>query len=148
MSPTKPAVTFADAVLSDHAPPRFAEPWQAELFACTHALSKRGIFSWSVWAAVFAAEIAAHPQGADEDIEQAYFRQWLAALETLLARAALCQPQDISALAERWRQAYLHTPHGQAAELAHADAPCALVPHHAARGQPVAVSPARGVPHG
>lgn len=86
MSPTKPAITFAEALLFDHAPPRFAEPWQAELFACTHALSKRGIFAWSVWAEVFAAEIAAHPQGAAEDIEQAYFRQWLAALETLLVR--------------------------------------------------------------
>ena len=145
--PTKPAVTLSDALLSDTAHPVFAEPWQAELFASTHALSKRGIFSWSAWAEVFAAEIASHPQGANEDIEQAYFRQWLAALETLLARADFCQPHDISVLAERWRQAYLHTPHGQAVELAHADAPCAPVPHHTRRGVPIAVSPARGVRH-
>ncbi len=115
------AASFADAVASDSARPGFAEPWQAEVFACTHELGRQGLFSWSEWARVFAAEIAAHPQGDDETIEQAYFRQWLAALEAVLEKTSVCSPGEISALAERWRQAYLNTPHGQPVDLGNAE---------------------------
>jgi len=135
-----PVITLADAMLSDTSRPGFVEPWQAELFACTHELCKRGLFSWSLWVEVFSAEIAAHPQAHEETIEQAYFRQWLAALETVLARKAVCRPEDITALAARWRAAYLHTPHGQPVALEHDAPPCAALPHDTPRGVPVAVS--------
>lgn len=136
-------LSLTDARLQDNARAGFAEPWQAELYACTHALCQRGLFSWTEWAAAFSAQIATHPQARDEGIEQAYFRQWLAAFETLLARNGICAAQDITALAARWRKAYLHTPHGQPVDLSNAERPCAATAQHTARGVPLAVSAAR-----
>ena len=133
---------LAAALAASPAHPGFVEPWHAEVFAFTHALSRRGLFTWSAWAEVFSTVIAAEPQAPGEGIEAAYFRQWLTALEILLARAGVCDADAVAALAERWRTAYLHTPHGQAVAHAHAEAPCARVEHHAYRGQPIAVAPA------
>lgn len=123
--------------------PGFAEPWQAEAYAVAHALAAHGLYTWSEWTSTFSAEIAARPQQADEGVEAAYFRQWLAALEQLLVARGVCTADDIARLATRWRLAYLNTPHGQAVELAHAEVPCASTPHPVERGAPVAVSPAR-----
>lgn len=123
--------------------PGFAEPWQAEAYALAHTLASRGLYTWPEWTAVFSAEIAAHPQRHDESVEGAYFRQWLAALEKLLVARGVCGVEDVARLAERWRRAYLNTPHGQPVELAHAEAACAAPHHHVERGAPVAVSPAR-----
>lgn len=123
--------------------PGFAEPWQAEVYAVAHTLAARGVYTWPEWVATFSAQVAARPQQPDESVEDAYFRQWLAALETLLVARGVCASEDIAELAARWRRAYLNTPHGQAVELAHAETACAAVPHGAARDAPVAVSPAR-----
>ncbi len=99
------------------APPSFAEPWQAQAFATAVHLSRSGLFAWSDWVAVFSAEIAAHPQRADEDSDTAYYRQWLAALETILAAKGVLGPAEIAEMTEHWRRSYLHTPHGQPIEL-------------------------------
>ena len=37
--------------------PVFREPWEAQAFAMTVALYRRGLFSWPEWAAALAAEI-------------------------------------------------------------------------------------------
>ena len=93
--------------------PVFAEPWQAQAFASTVALSRRGLFGWKQWVEVFAAEIAAHPQAAGESAADAYFRQWLAALETLLAGRGVLTHDEILQTHEHWRRSYIHTEHGQ-----------------------------------
>jgi nitrile hydratase accessory protein len=139
---TSTPAALDDALLQDDTRPGFAEPWQAELFAMTHALSQRGVFSWPQWAAAFATAIARHPQTGEEGIELAYFRQWLSALEGLLADKGICAAQDLNSLAARWRQAYLHTPHGQPVELVNAEHACAHVSHASPRGVPIAVSAA------
>jgi nitrile hydratase accessory protein len=96
----------------DEDAPVFAEPWQAEAFATTVALSRGGAFTWKEWTETFGAEIKRHPQAPDEDAGAAYYRQWLAALEALLYKRALTNPSDVADTAEHWRRSYLNTAHG------------------------------------
>jgi nitrile hydratase accessory protein len=107
----------AHDIASEDAPPAFAEPWQAQAFATAVQLSRRGVFAWRDWVAVFSAEIARHPQGPDEDSDAAYYRQWLAALETILTGSGLVSAAEIGAAMEHWRRSYLNTPHGAPIEF-------------------------------
>ena len=102
----------------------------AQAFACTVHLSRRGLFSWSEWVDVFSAEIKAHPQEPSEAANAAYYRQWLAALETMVGLKGAASTAEISERQETWRRAYLNTPHGQPVELHHAGAPPAATAHH------------------
>ena len=120
----------------------------AQAFACTVHLSRQGLFTWNEWVDVFSAEIKAHPQQPGEASNAAYYRQWLAALETIVGRKGAASAAEINARQETWRQAYLNTPHGQPVELHHASAPPATAAHHHDHHQhgapePVSVSPAR-----
>ena len=130
-TPPAPAdLRQAEALLGRAEGSGFAEPWQAEAFACTLQLSRQGLFPWAEWVEVFSAEIKAHPARPGESDNAAYYRQWLAALETLLARKGVASADEIGARQEAWRQAYLHTPHGQPVELAHAAKPPPAAAHH------------------
>lgn len=101
--------------------PVFAAPWQAQAFAMTVALHERGLFSWPEWAQALAARIMAAPAGPEEDAGEAYYRQWLAALEDLVAAKGATSMAELG----RWQQAWDHaadrTPHGQPIELADSD---------------------------
>jgi nitrile hydratase accessory protein len=143
-------VTFPN----DGSEPVFAEPWQAQAFALTVELNRLGRFTWSEWVAAFSAEIAQHPAAPGEDALHAYYRQWLAALESLVAAKGLSSGDEMARRKEEWRRAYLHTPHGSPVELARASAVEVDEPdddhehehHHAAPAckAPIAASPARG----
>ncbi len=148
----------AEALLHDAGTAGFAEPWQAQAFACAIQLSRQGLFPWAEWVEVFSAEIKAHPQQAGESSNTAYFRQWLAALETIAARKGAASRAEIDRRQEAWRQAYLNTPHGEPVALDNAvGAPGGAGHHHHAHHhhdaddghdgcapKPVAVSPAVG----
>jgi nitrile hydratase accessory protein len=150
-APSGPAHSTApDALLRELDGPAFAEPWMAQVFACAVHLSRQGLFTWNEWVDVFSAEIKAHPQEAGEAANAAYYRQWLAALETIVGRKGAASTSEISERQETWRQAYLNTPHGQPVELHHAGAspePTAHHHHHHDHHQhvpkPVSVSSAR-----
>ena len=45
------------------------------------------------------------------------YRQWLAALEKLVADKGLASQTEMTGRKEDWRRAYLNTPHGQAIDL-------------------------------
>lgn len=90
----------------------FAEPWQAEVFALAMALVEAGRIAPSDWTAALAAEIRRAPAGPDEDAGDAYWRQWLAALDRLLAERGLVAAAEAAARTDAWRGAYLRTPHG------------------------------------
>jgi nitrile hydratase accessory protein len=111
--------SFADKVQlpRDADGPVFAEPWQAQAFALAVELQRRGAFGWDEWVSTLAAEIAAHPVAQGEDDSAAYYRQWLAALETIVAAKSLAGQAEMARRKEEWRLAYLHTPHGQPVEL-------------------------------
>lgn len=97
--------------------PEFAAPWQAEAFACAVALSRRGLFTWAQWVDVFSAEVRAHPVQPNEAHDDAYHRQWLAALERIVRLKGGLSASELAERVERWRQAYLRTPHGEPVEL-------------------------------
>lgn len=100
--------------------PLFAEPWQAQAFAMAVRLSAEGHFSWPEWTQYLCAEIASGRDGQGGESDDAiavYYRQWLAALEKLMADKGLASATELAARKEGWRRAYLNTPHGQAIEL-------------------------------
>jgi nitrile hydratase accessory protein len=84
--------------------PVFPGLWQARAFALAVELNERGVFGWPAFAAALAAEIG---RGKD------YWRAWLAALETVLAREGLAAPAKVTKVADLWRRAAENTPHGE-----------------------------------
>jgi nitrile hydratase accessory protein len=86
--------------------PSFTEPWHAQAFAAVVALNEAGYFTWAEWVEIFSAEIAREPQHDGEESEAAYYRQWLTALERLIANRGLYQLSlirtDAPTLAVRW----------------------------------------------
>jgi nitrile hydratase accessory protein len=97
--------------------PLFAEPWQAQAFAMAVRLSAEGHFTWPEWAQYLSAEIAAESDAAPGDTIGTYYRQWLAALEKLVADKGLASVSEMAGRKQDWRHAYLNTPHGEAIEL-------------------------------
>src|ERR1700733_9558620 len=150
-APSVPSNSISpDALLREIDGPAFAEPWMAQAFACTVHLSRRGLFTWNEWVEGFSTEIKANPQQHAETSNAAYYRQWLTALETIVARNGTVSSAEINERQETWRQAYLNTPHGQPVELLHAGAsPEPTAHHHRHHDQdqhvpkPVSVSSAR-----
>jgi nitrile hydratase accessory protein len=118
--PVPSNVSPAEAPFRDTGGPDFAEPWQAQAFACALQLSRQGLFTWREWVEVFSGEIKAHPQTSVETANAAYYRQWLAALETIVGLKGAASASEISERQEAWREAYLKTPHGQPVELGNA----------------------------
>lgn len=114
--------TLPDMLLpGDPGAPAFREPWQAKAFAVVLLLHRSGHFAWPDWVETLAAEIKAVPQQPDEDADAAYHRQFLAALERIVADRGLTGTASLAVQKERWRRAYLNTPHGMPIDLATAD---------------------------
>lgn len=101
----------------DAGAPGFGQPWHAQAFGTAMALAQAGAFDWATWVETFSNVIRAHPQRESESSEDAYYRQWLAALETLTGRSGLISATEIQRTAEHWRRSYLNTPHGKPVEL-------------------------------
>lgn len=97
--------------------PVFAAPWQAQAFAMTLALHERGLFTWPDWARTLAAQIAAAPAQPGEDAGDAYYRQWLAALEQIVADKGASSADELQRFQQAWDHAADRTPHGQPIEL-------------------------------
>lgn len=139
-------MTFAPDVraigLSEDEDPTFDKPWQAQAFAIVVELSASGAFTWKEWVAVFSEEIKRHPAREDETTNTAYYRQWLAALETIVEARGLAAREEVAARQEAWRTAYLNTPHGQPVTLRNALCAPSGVHSHAGVGSPIAISPA------
>ena len=97
--------------------PVFAIPWQADIFVTAVSLSHNGLYRWDEWVDRFSSIINQYPQQQGETSEDAYYRQWLLALENMLSLKEVVSPDDIEARTEQWRRAYLNTPHGHPVEL-------------------------------
>jgi nitrile hydratase accessory protein len=104
----------------DNEGPVFKEPWEAQAFGMVVALHQSGAFSWDEWAVHLNAEITAAQLEGDPDLGDTYYRHWLRALEKIVSEKKLSTTAEISTRVEKWRAAYINTPHGQAIELANA----------------------------
>jgi nitrile hydratase accessory protein len=97
--------------------PVFGAPWQAQAFAMTLALHERGLFTWPEWAQALAARIRTEPALSGEDAADAYYRQWLGALEDIASAHGAASPQEMARYRQAWDHAADRTPHGQPIEL-------------------------------
>ena len=99
--------------------PPFEQPWHAQVFALTHKLADAGHYTWTEWAAQFAAALEqARLSGGTVDGSD-YYDIWLETFEALLVKLDLASPEEVGELFKAWKQAYLNTPHGHPVELAH-----------------------------
>lgn len=117
MLPASVTIHDLPALPRDAGGPVFNEPWEAHAFALAVRLSECGGFTWSEWAATLSREIRSAQQRGDPDLGHSYYHHWLNALERLCAEKGLVSSVAIQRRKERWRRAYLHTPHGQPIEL-------------------------------
>lgn len=101
--------------------PVFGAPWQAQAFALTVALHERGVFTWPEWAQRLGERIARNPAAPGEDAAAAYYRQWLAALEDLIAAKGASSAGELATCRDAWERAAARTPHGRPVELTAAD---------------------------
>jgi nitrile hydratase accessory protein len=93
--------------------PVFAEPWQAQAFALVLKLHETGAFTWTEWAEALSGELLADPT----DDGSRYYQHWVAALERLATGRNLAGAEELAARKDAWKNAYLHTPHGQPVQL-------------------------------
>ncbi|MGH6992026.1 MAG: nitrile hydratase accessory protein, partial [Caulobacteraceae bacterium] len=87
----------------------FDAPWQAQAFALTLELERRGLFAWSAWTEALSGAIASAP-------ERPYWESWLEALESLAARAGAAPRPAAEVWKSAWAAAFETTPHGQPVE--------------------------------
>lgn len=95
----------------------FAEPWHAQVFAMTHALSAAGHFTWPDWAAHFGEALERAQDAGGPTDGSDYYDIWLVALESFLIESRFADPARLNELREAWAKAYLTTPHGAPVEL-------------------------------
>lgn len=101
--------------------PVFREPWEAQAFAMTLALHKRGLFTWPEWADTLAQEIKRAQAAGDPDTGETYYRHWLNALERLVTEKGVADAGALDRYFHAWEHAAGRTPHGQPIELEAAD---------------------------
>jgi nitrile hydratase accessory protein len=102
--------------------PTFAEPWHAQVLALAFALAEQGVFSAGQWSEALGAELRRAEANAAPDDPETYYAAALAALEQLIAAGGQVSADRLASRVEAWRQAYLHTPHGQPVALGAAPA--------------------------
>ena len=117
------AVAALPGLPRDEGGPVFREPWEAQAFAMTLALYRRGLFTWPEWAAALGAEIKRAQQQGDPDAGDTYYRHWLNALERLVAEKGVSDPATLARYRDAWHRAADRTTHGMPIELRQEDFP-------------------------
>jgi nitrile hydratase accessory protein len=118
---TRPEMTHAAIPLPSEgpsdAPAAFDDPWQAQLFALTVALTDLGHISWSDWTRAFGATLRRHGATRPLDGSADYYAAWLETFENVLDQTGLGPLAEAAAARLAWENAYLATPHGQPVRL-------------------------------
>lgn len=99
----------------------FREPWEAQAFAMTIELHKRGVFTWGEWASLLGRHIAAAASAETADLADTYYLHWLSALEQIVAQKDVGSLQELIRYQHAWTNAAARTPHGRPIELEQAD---------------------------
>jgi nitrile hydratase accessory protein len=105
-------------IARDREGPIFDEPWEALAFAMVVALHKAKLFSWGEWSAALSREIAAASHARDRDSDSSYYRNWLAALESLVVEKGAASRSILEERKAAWARAAEATPHGEPILLA------------------------------
>ena len=95
----------------------FREPWETQAFAIVLLLHERGVFTWQEWADALAAQITRAQRDRDPDRGDTYYRHWLNALESLVAKKGVSSRAELDRYRDAWDHAADRTPHGQPIEL-------------------------------
>lgn len=95
----------------------------------TLTLHEQGAFTWTEWAEALSSELALDPT----DDGSRYYEHWVAALERLTNARNLTAPRELEARKDAWKDAYLHTPHGQPVSLSRPTEPSPYFRAEAAR---------------
>jgi nitrile hydratase accessory protein len=101
--------------------PVFAAPWQAQAFAMALTLHKRGLFTWTEWAAMLGDEVKRAQAAGDPDLGDTYYRHWLATLERMVAEKGVTTTDTLTRTRDAWDHAADRTPHGKPIVLTEAD---------------------------
>ena len=110
-----------NAIPASERSPTFNEPWEAQAFAITLALHRRGLFTWDEWASTLGSEIKAAQARGDPDTGETYYHHWLAAIERLVREKGLTDETTLERYREAWDRAADRTPHGDPIVLSPAD---------------------------
>lgn len=110
-----------DAIPAGDRTPTFSEPWEAQAFAITLALHRRGVFTWDEWANTLGGEIKAAQARGDPDTGSTYYRHWLAAIERIVREKGLTDETTLARYRDAWDRAADRTPHGEPIVLTPAD---------------------------
>ena len=105
------------ALPCDDAGPVFSAPWEAQAFAMTLALHRRGMFTWTEWAHCLNQAIRDAQAAGDPDRGDTYYRHWLTALERISTIKGLVTDDMLLQRRNAWDAAARRTPHGQPIEL-------------------------------
>ena len=115
------AIASVPGLPRDEQGPVFREPWEAQAFAMALALHRRGLFTWSEWAAALGEEIKRAQRAGDPDTGETYYHHWLATLERLVSEKGLTNEETLARYREAWNHAAERTPHGTPIELTPGD---------------------------
>jgi nitrile hydratase accessory protein len=115
------ALGSLNAIPSGERTPTFKEPWEAQAFAITLALHRRGVFTWDEWASTLGREIKEAQARGDPDTGATYYHHWLAAIERIVREKGIADQQTLTRYQQAWDRAADRTPHGEAIVLSPAD---------------------------
>ena len=77
---------------------KFAEPWEAKVFAIIVGLAQQGHFTWSEWVECFPKEVAAETAvEAAGGSPRPYYQQWLSAAEKLFISKGVTTKEQLVA---------------------------------------------------
>ncbi len=110
-----------DAIPESQRNPVFEEPWQAQAFAITLALHRKGLFTWNEWAETLGREIKAAQAQGDPDAGNTYYQHWLRAIESIVRDKGVATDETLHRYQEAWHHAADRTPHGNPIVLAPED---------------------------
>jgi hypothetical protein len=121
LSTTPGAAEALAAIPVDQRNPTFSEPWEAQAFALTLALHRKGVFTWNEWAATLGEEIKraqakATPTRATRTTGTGSGRS-----NASSRRKGITTGETLHRYQEAWDRAADRTPHGEPIVLQPAD---------------------------
>lgn len=100
--------------------PAFGAPWEAEALALSMALKDQGYCTAEEWSQTLGAAIEDARRRGEAVDGTTYYAHVLEAVEQLVCEKGLASRAALGDRRQRWKEAYLATPHGQPVTLANA----------------------------